>query len=186
MSQPIRMIRKKFGWTKIWLEKKFGWKKFQVWKKVWQEKYFGWKICWSELILLGKNLWSEKNFGLKIFDWKKIMVQKNFWNEKNFGRKKIVRKKICQKKFWLGKNFGRKFFLVENKMFVGNVLGWKNLNPLLLMPLFCLLDYSSDWVKMILHTKNKLPRFFFLGGGQMTPIFFIYIPFQLGQNKVAC
>ena len=37
--------------------------------------------------------------------------------------------------------------------------GWKDLNPLLLAgPLFCLLDYSYDWVKMMLDTKKQLPR----------------------------
>ena len=51
----------------------------------------------------------------------------------------------------------------------------KDLNPLLLVscwPLFCLLDYSSDWVRMMLHTENQLPR---LGGVSGEPNFFLQI-----------
>ena len=79
-----------------------------------------------------------------------------------------MKTKLVSKKF----GFWAEFFLLEN------FLGRKDLYPS--KPLFCLLDSSSDWVEMMLHTKNRLPRLRG-GGGQVTPNFF-YIFLLVGSK----
>ena len=129
-------------------EKNFGQNKFLVWENIHGKKKLVWKNFGLRKILVGEILVGKNNFGLKIF----LVVGKNF------SRKtKLVWKKNW---FWVGH-----FFWCEN------FLGRKDLYPS--KPLFCLLDSSSDWVEIMLHTKNKLPRLRG-GGGQVTPNFLTY------------
>ena len=128
------------------------------------------KIVWSDIFLVRKKMlvriifwydffWVGKFVGQKKI-WSEIFfLSECFWSEKNFGWKKI-----WSEFFFVQNFFGRTFF------FMWKHFGSERFKPIIACwPLFCLLDYSSDLVKMMLHSKNPLPR---LGGGQVTPIFF--------------
>ena len=69
---------------------------------------------------------------------KKKFGQKNFWSEKVLVRKIFCRKKVL---------FGKKIWSERSKPIIAC---W---------PLFCLLDYSSDWVEMMFHMPRvNMPR----------------------------
>ena len=66
---------------------------------------------------------------------------------------------------------GEKFWWCEI-ILVRNCFGSERFEPIIAcLPLCCLLDYSSDLVKMMLHTKNQLPRL----GGEGDPNFVKHI-----------
>ena len=110
-------------------------------------KSFGLKKSWSAKILVRNIFGREKYFIQKI-----ILVGK-FFGQNFFGRNF----------FWSEFFFGWKFFLGWTFFLVRKLFRWERSESIYACwPLLCLLDSSSDWVKMMLHTKNQLPR---LGGG---------------------